>query len=229
MRAHYLQHVAFEGLGSIEASLNKRGYQLTSTRLFEHESLPELDDIDLLIIMGGPMSVHDEHEFPWLADEKTFIRSAIAQNIPMLGVCLGAQLIADCMGANIYQGDAKEIGWFPIQGVTNDVQQGFVFPASMEVFHWHGETFDLPEHAIHLAQSKVCKHQAFQLDKSVIGLQFHLETTPESAQAIVQHCGDELVDAPYIQHAEKILAANPEQYQCIHHLMDDILDYITRD
>jgi len=227
MRVHYIQHVAFEGLGSIATSLEKRGYDITATRMYEKIEFPNIDTIDLLIVMGGPMSVHDEHEFAWLASEKAFIHRCIQQNIPILGVCLGAQLLAHCMGASIYQGKQKEIGWFPIQATTTAPSQSFVFPESIEVFHWHGETFDLPYGTRLLAQSQACKHQAFQFGERVIGLQFHLETTPESALSIVQHCNDELIHAPYIQNAKTILSASPETYRRIHQLMDEILDYLT--
>ncbi|WP_200821297.1 type 1 glutamine amidotransferase [Oceanicoccus sp. KOV_DT_Chl] len=117
MRAHYLQHVPFEGLGSIETWLHTAGYDISSTKLYAAESLPALDGIEMLIIMGGPMSVNDEEQYPWLGNEKTFIQQAIDSGIPVLGICLGAQLIASAMGAKIFANPVKEIGWFPITSV----------------------------------------------------------------------------------------------------------------
>ena len=226
MRAHYLQHVPFEGLGSIEAWLGARGYEITSTRFFESVNLPDLNEVDLLIVMGGPMSVNDENEWSWLAPEKQVIRDAIQSGKSVLGVCLGAQLIASAMGARVYRNTVKEIGWFPVQGVPSVGNSAFRFPSSVEVFHWHGETFDLPTGAVRLARSEACENQAFQLGRSVIGLQFHLETTPESAREIVAHCRAELSPAKYVQSEAGILAASPAKYRAINNLMSDVLFFL---
>ncbi|MGD8912201.1 MAG: type 1 glutamine amidotransferase [Candidatus Thiodiazotropha sp.] len=227
MRAHYLQHVPFEGLGSIEAWLQHAGYEVTCTRLYESSELPEIGKIDLLVVMGGPMSVNDEDDYPWLVDEKAFIKKAIDTGKPVLGICLGAQLIASSLGAEVVPNREKEIGWFPIQAVNATNDSAFRFPDNADVFHWHGETFNLPPGAIRIAQSKVCKNQAFQIGENVIGLQFHLETTPGSARAIVDHCRDELVDGDYIQTEKDILSAPTELYSKINSLMEDVLEYIT--
>lgn len=228
MRVHYLQHVPFEGLGSIEPWLSAKGYHLTSTRFFESTVLPELKDINWLVIMGGPMSVNDDAEFPWLVPEKQFVRAAIESGIPVLGICLGAQIIANAWGADVFPNPVKEIGWWPIHAVDSNHGSVFAFPPSATVFHWHGETFDLPSGAIRLAKSAGCENQAFQLGQSVIGLQFHLETTPESAQDIVTHCRDELVPSRYVQTGEHILSVEPDRYQLIHHQMERVLTYLER-
>jgi GMP synthase-like glutamine amidotransferase len=229
MRAHYLQHVPFEGLGSIESWLQSAGYSITSTKLYEANELPGIDTLDLLVIMGGPMSVNDTTDYPWLAKEKEFIKLVIESGKPVLGICLGAQLIASSLGAEIYPNPVKEIGWFPIQAVESDNNGLFQFPEEAEVFHWHGETFDLPSGASRIAHSKVCSNQAFQIGANLIGLQFHLETTPASAQAIVEHCGDELIEGEYIQTEAEILAAAPALYRSINGLMARVLEYITRE
>lgn len=228
MGAHYFQHVPFEGLGTIEPWLEASGYKLTHTRFFESTDLPDTKAIDLLVIMGGPMSVNDEDNFPWLVSEKQFVREVIESGKPVLGVCLGAQMIASAMGAIIFPNPVKEIGWFPIHAVDSNDGSVFSFPASETVFHWHGETFDLPPGAIRLAKSEGCENQAFQLGKSVIGLQFHLETTPELAKEIVSHCRDELVPSAYVQTEEEILSANPNRYRSINHLMGSILAFLQR-
>jgi len=227
MRAHYLQHVSFEGLGSIEPWLKKSGYTISRTPFFESSHLPDPGEIDLLIVMGGPMSVNDEKEYPWLASEKQFIRQVIDLDKPALGVCLGAQLIAEAMGARVYKNELKEIGWYSVVGVPTENTANFRFPTSIEAFHWHGETFDLPPGAVHLAQSVACENQAFQIGNSVIGLQFHLETTPESACDIISNCREELVLARYIQTEMEMLSIAPESYGSINKLMEEILDYIT--
>lgn len=226
MRAHYIQHVPFEGLGSIESWLQNAGYEVSSTPFFNSGVLPEIEEIDLLIVMGGPMSVNDGSEYPWLAKEKAFIRSAIETRKPVLGICLGAQLIADAMGGEVFQNLEKEIGWFPVKAVEYENTLVFQFPEETEVFHWHGETFSLPEGAFQIAESKGCKNQAFQIGSNVIGLQFHLETTPASAQAIVENCRDELVEGKYIQSEAEILSAPQERYASINSLMARILEYL---
>ena len=226
MRAHCLQHVPFEGLGSIEAWLQDAGYKITSTLFHALEELPNVDDIDLLVVMGGPMSVYDKNDYPWLADEKEFIKNAIELGVPTLGICLGAQLIVSSMGGEVYPNSVKEIGWFPIQAAKSASDNVFEFPEEIEVFHWHGETFNLPLGATQIAESKGCKNQAFQIGANVIGLQFHLETTPNSAYAIVENCRDELIEGEYIQSEEEILSAPQERYSSINSLMGNILEYL---
>ncbi|MGH8608465.1 MAG: type 1 glutamine amidotransferase [Gammaproteobacteria bacterium] len=229
MRAHYLQHVPFEGLGSIDPWLRSSGAEVTGTKFFENPTLPNVNDIDLLVIMGGPMSVNDEAGLPWLVTEKQLIRAAIEKERAVVGICLGAQLIASAMGAPVYPNKEKEIGWFPVSRVlANDPWELFSFPAELLVFHWHGETFDLPRGATRLAHSITCGNQAFQLNRRVIGLQFHLETTPESARDIALNCRSELVPSRYIQSETQILAADASTYGAINSLMGEALKFVTR-
>lgn len=226
MRAHYLQHVSFEGLGSIESWLVNAGYEISNTPLYSLAVFPDIESIDFLVVMGGPMSVNDEAEYPWLAQEKDFIKQAIDLGIPVLGICLGAQLIADTMGGKVFPNTVKEIGWFPITAVNSETSSTFQFPKEIDVFHWHGETFSLPEGAVQIAKSQGCENQAFQLGRNVIGLQFHLETTLVSAQALVTNCRDELVAGEYIQSEAEILAAVKESYTSINSLMIRVLEYL---
>jgi GMP synthase-like glutamine amidotransferase len=218
--------VPFEGLGSIEAWLRNAGYEITCTRLYGSADLPKTEEIDLLVVMGGPMSVNDEGDYPWLADEKKFIKSVIESKKPILGICLGAQLIANAMGGEVFPNPVKEIGWFPVRSVESVNDAIFKFPEETMVFHWHGETFSLPSGAIRLAESEGCENQAFQIGDNVIGLQFHLETTPDSALAIIANCRNELVAGEYIQTEQDILSAPQERYGAINSLMGDILTYL---
>jgi GMP synthase-like glutamine amidotransferase len=226
MQVHVLQHVPFEGLGSIATWLEVRQATIRYTRFFEAPELPPLDSIDMLIILGGPMSANDEDKLPWLVQEKQFIRDAIVREIPILGICLGAQLIASAMGARIYRNPAKEIGWLPIQAVA--APSGTLrLPQECLAFHWHGETFDLPAGAMHLARSKGCENQAFQLNQKIIGLQFHLETTPESAEALLNNCRDELVAGRFIQSEKQLRSVAFSSYQAINAVMSEVLAYIS--
>lgn len=228
MRAHYLQHVPFEDLGNIAPWLESAGYQITATKFYESTKIPNLEQFDLLIIMGGPMSVNDEDRFPWLRTEKQFIRQAIECGKAVLGICLGAQLIVSALGETVYPNRRKEIGWFPVEGLPRKSKATFCFPQSIEVFHWHGETFDLPDGAVLLAKSEACQNQAFQLGQAVIGLQFHLETTPESAKAMVKNCREELLPSKFVQPETMILDQAPDKYQAINDLLAKILLFLSK-
>jgi GMP synthase-like glutamine amidotransferase len=207
MRFHYLMHVPFEGLGGMEGWFVARGYALTRTRLFAHEALPEVSAFDGLAVMGGPMGVADERHYAWLAEEKKFIEKAIARDIPIVGVCLGAQLIADVLGAKVKRNQQPEIGWFPVtltpSGAASPHLQGFA--QAFMAFHWHGDTFEIPHEAEQLACSEACDNQAFAY-KNVIALQFHLETLPSGAMDLCTHCAKDLVKAPYVQSARTMLS-----------------------
>lgn len=224
---HVLQHVPFEGIGSISSWLDAQKAEVSYTRFFSDAAFPPLKGLDLVIAMGGPMSVNDESAFPWLGPEKQFIRDAVGRGVALLGVCLGAQLIASAMGARVYRNMQKEIGWFPIQA-TPGTTASFRFPDKCTVFHWHGETFDLPDGAVRLARSAACENQAFQIGPQVIGLQFHLETTPESVRAILDNCRNELESGPYIQTESQLRSAPHSAYKEINNLMGSILSYLTR-
>ncbi len=228
MRAHILQHVPFEDSGSITPWLKAADYRVTTTRFYQSTSLPDPGDIDLLIIMGGPMSVNDEDQFPWLRLEKKFIRQSIKSNKAVLGICLGAQLIASALGESVYLNRRKEIGWFAVQSVIQEDPAIFSLPSEVKVFHWHGETFDLPDEAVLLARSEACEHQAFQVGERVIGLQFHLETTPHSVQAIVTNCRQEILPSMFVQPEALILDQPPETYKVINELMDKVLHFLTK-
>jgi len=163
MKIHWLQHVPFEGLGCIERWIRTRPHILSRTRMYANDSLPAIADFDMLIIMGGPMGVSNIKRYPWLAKEMAFIEKAIQARKPVLGICLGAQLIASALGARVYKDRYKEIGWFDVhltEGAWNYRTLDFL-PAKFTVFQWHGDTFDMPRGAQQLAYSNACSNQAF--------------------------------------------------------------------
>lgn len=198
MRIHTLQHVHFEGLGSLENTLTALGHSLSFSHLYRGDALPAPDQFDALIIMGGPMGVHDDDRYPWLAAEKSLLRQVAADTgKPMLGICLGAQLIAAVLGAPVTRNPQVEIGWHSLRldPAFASSPWGDCLTDDGEVFHWHGDTFALPSGALPVAASIACANQGFILDNRVIGLQFHLETTEESARALIRECVDELQSA----------------------------------
>lgn len=226
MRVHYLQHIDVENLAGLESMFRSRGHLISSSRLFESPNLPEPGDFDALIAMGGSMSVNDEAEFPWLVQEKRLVRRTIEEGKPTLGVCLGAQLMASSMGARVYPNAEREIGWFPVLGAAQSDPALFAFPPSLTAFHWHGETFDMPPGATRLASSEACPNQAFQIGRRAIGLQFHLETTPESARTLVENFEDELRPGPFVQDGRTILSTGAEAYEGMAVLLERLLDYL---
>lgn len=205
-RFHCLLHEPYEGIGCIADWLQQNNCPLTVTRLFADEPLPALSAFDRLVIMGGAMSVHDEAKYPWLAPEKTFIDALIREtDIPILGICLGAQLIAHVLGARAVPNPHKEIGWFPVQAEAHSPMLGM--PASLNVFHWHGDTFSMPPQygALRLASSEACQNQLFCVGNRIWGFQFHPEVTPETIEEMLVGAGDELAQSgKYVQSEQQI-------------------------
>ena len=198
MNIHWLQHVPFEGLGCIQPWLAENSHDVSCTQLWADDKLPNIETVDGLIVMGGPMGVYDEAIYSWLADEKSFIKQIIAQNKPVLGICLGAQLIAEVLGAPVTKNNQREIGFFPVAG------DGKIFPADFTAFHWHGDTFGIPDGAERLASSAACKNQAFLYNDNVLALQFHLETTEASLQSLYENGADEIIGGSFIQTLEQM-------------------------
>ncbi len=224
MRIHYFQHVSFEGPGSISQWARQKGHTLTGTELFKGSPLPQLTEVDFLILLGGPMSIHDTDQYPWLTREAAFVEKALKAEIPLLGICLGAQQIAHVLGSRVIQGEEKEIGWFHLERHM-EAPGDFPLPSG-PAFHWHGETFEIPEQAVPLAYSQACRNQGFLYKKRVAGLQFHLESTRESVSALVENAASELIPGRYIQNAETILREDAP-YEGLNSKMAGILDYLS--
>lgn len=227
MRVLVLQHEAFEGPAAIGDWLAGRQAEVTTLHLYRGDALPPHPDCDLLLIMGGAMSVNDEASLPWLVAEKRFVAAAMEKGTAVLGICLGAQLIASASGAAVYANSAKEIGWWPVVASDDDADS-FHFPEQLTVFHWHGETFDLPPAARLLASSEACRHQAFQLGRRVIGLQFHLEMTPSAVALLAEHCASELAQGGrWVQSGEGLFAVPASYYAANRQCLQQLLDYLV--
>lgn len=229
MRIHYLQHVTFEGLGCIESWAALHNHTISSTSLYAGDKLPNLSDFDFLIIMGGPMGAYDESVYPWLANEKLFIKSAIGQNKKVLGICLGSQLLAAVMGTKVYAGPRQEIGWFPIQ--TTEAAEAVrhyqsILKGAPLVFHWHGDTFELPAGAQLLASSEAYNNQWFIINNQLMGIQFHLEVTPQSIASMLDNETGDLQEDTFVQDKSAIIK---QDYLCEENnkRMFSILDLFT--
>ncbi|GBE53981.1 glutamine amidotransferase [archaeon BMS3Bbin15] len=175
-----IENAKGEHLGYFETLAEARGIEVKYRRLWKGDNIEGAMRYDLAVILGGPMSVNEEEKFPYLAEEKSFIKRTIGADKPLLGICLGSQLIASALGAEVYpsKGKGRELGWYPLR-LTEEGKKDIAlseFPESFDVFQWHGETFDLPENAILLASSELYKNQAFRIGKSY-ALQFHFEVT----------------------------------------------------
>lgn len=201
MNIHYLQHVSFETPESVITWALSQEHKISSTRFHKNEILPKAEDIDCLLIMGGPMGANDDALYPWLKQEKKFIEEAILKNKIVVGICLGAQLIANVLGTKVYKNPYKEIGWFPIHFTPDAKKISYFssFPEKLDVFHWHGDTFDLPHNAVHIAKSEACTNQAFLYGDKILGLQFHLEVSEALIEKLIVNCSTELIPDKFVQ------------------------------
>ena len=223
MRLHYFQHVPFEDPAFILNWARENNHTLTGTHFYKDTWMkPSVDQFDWLVIMGGPMSVYDRENYPWLLNEKKMIEQAILKGKIIIGICLGAQLIANVLGARVYPNHNKEIGWFPVDRVNVDDGYNY-FTTQFMAFHWHGDTFDIPCDAQHLMRSEGCANQAFCYQNRVFAFQFHLESTPESVKSLVINCGSELTQGPFIQSENEILH-NKNHFPQMHRSLSAFLD-----
>lgn len=222
MRVHWLQHAEHEELGCIAPWLAARDHRVRRTRLHDGDPPPAPDEFDWLIVMGGPMNIYEHDRYPWLIHEKKLIRDACVTDKKVLGICLGAQLLADVLGGRTTRNRHEEIGFFDV-ALTDEGSRNRLFadlPPSFPAFHWHADTFALPSGAGNLLKSDACVNQAFAAGQS-LGLQFHLEVTYADAQRWLA------VDAPatarYVQPAAEILR-DPERFAQNNRWMERILE-----
>ena len=231
MRVHVVKHVPFEGPGMIAQWAEERGFSLTE-QLALTEEFPELAAGDLLVLMGGPMAADDHVGCPWLVAEKASTAHAAAKGVCILGVCLGAQIIADALGGEVRRNPQREIGWFPVAhtAATERDPVFSAFPRGFVVGHWHGDTFTLPDGIEPTLSSEACLNQAFSArDGRVVGLQFHLEWTHEGVADLAKMCADELAGGgAWVQSAEEILAVAPERIAACRPVLFALLDRIVQ-
>ncbi len=220
-------HVSFEGPGIMADWIREKGHHLVYTRLYEEDPLPDPATVDLLILMGGPMDVFDYHMHAWMQEEIEWVKDFIQLGNPVLGICLGAQILAVALGEEVYPGPEKEIGWHTLQFLPSlgEFKIFSELPVSRKVFHWHGDTFNIPAEATRIASTRLFPNQGFIYDRRVLALQFHLEVTPESVKGMVEHCGDELVEGEHIQKAGEILAETA-YFENNQQVLFQFLDYL---
>ena len=227
-KLHYFQHVPFENLGIIEDWALGNGFDISTTQFYRDQTISMPDHTDWLVVMGGPMGVYDDVDCPWLSSEKQAILQAVEDGKVVVGICLGAQLIADVLGAGIRANAYKEIGWFPVY-LHNRILDHTVADAlspQWDAFHWHGDTFDIPDGARLLASSRACHSQGFIYRDRVVGLQFHLEVTRIGAAALVEHCAADLKSDEFVSTPEQILSPDAP-FEESHQVMFRLLDYLN--
>jgi GMP synthase-like glutamine amidotransferase len=225
MKAHCLMNIGFEGPGYISDWMDRHGHSMQVWKLFENPTLPEVEDIDMLLVMGGPMNIYEKKKHPYLTGEKQLIHACIREHKLVLGICLGAQLIAYVLGEKVFKNSEKEMGWFPMHphGERGDHFLRPVFPETFVPFHWHGETFGLPEGAKLLGLSAICRNQGFLYGDNVLALQFHLEITPQIVDDLLRHAADDLTPGEYVQSVREIregLENSPENRAILFNLLD---------
>ncbi len=223
MRVHSLVHLPYEGIGAISDWIALNGHTHTCTHLHLGEHLPSIDDFDLLLIMGGAMSVNDEAKYSWLISEKVFIKESIIAGKLVFGICLGSQLISSALGAEVNYSIHQEIGWYPIS-IKHQGNKAIEFlPPTLVTFHWHGETFDLPEGAIPFAESDGCINQGYTFGENVIAMQFHMEFTEEMIESMLNHYESDLNPELYVQNRENIMT-HVNNCNLNNELLSDVLD-----
>jgi len=203
-----IQHIYYESPGLIQNWLDENGYYYLLLESGENPIFPGSEDFDALIVMGGPMGVDDENTHPWLIEEKAFINEFIKAGKRVLGVCLGSQLVSSLLGAKVKRNKTLEIGWLPVSIHKDSLPAKYqdVFPEEFTTFHWHGDTFELPEGAVCFVNSNATFNQGY-IYKNVAAFQFHMEVTPWMLKQLIEKHGSDLnSEIESIQSADEILA-----------------------
>ncbi|NOY95357.1 MAG: type 1 glutamine amidotransferase [Chlorobi bacterium] len=228
MKVHYLIHIPEEMPGGISSWAKQNGYNESYTRFYLNEDLPDATEPDFLVVMGGPMNIYQEEKYPWLKAEKQFIKRVIEQGKKVLGVCLGAQLVAGALGSKVVKNSETEIGWFPVfktkegrnSELLNSISDGQL------IMHWHGDTFSIPEGATHLLYSEACENQAFLYGKNALALQFHLELTTDLLRGLAAL--EELPNGRFVQSPKQIIESEELQAEALQSLFKLLDTFISK-
>jgi GMP synthase (glutamine-hydrolysing) len=219
-------HAAFEEPGHIETWANKHNYHIQKVSPYKGEKLPDIASYDFLIVMGGPQSPLEIDKSPYLADEIGLIKQAINHKKRILGICLGAQLISESLGAKTERSPHREIGAYPIE-LFDAAKYDPIFqtlPSKFDVMHWHNDMPGIPQGGVLLAKSDGCPRQAFRYGDRVYGFQCHLELTPELVKGMIEHCPHDLKPGAFIMTKEQLMAVD---YSQINSKLEAILDYLV--
>jgi len=237
LNVHYFQHIAGEGFGSCYDYLKSMNAKISATEFFalpldrplDIEALPNIEEVDLLIVMGGEMSVNDEANFPWLKIEKRWIRRYLSMGKPVVGICLGGQLIANALGASVSRSPNQERGWHSVRKLTHVPKDCFNFPAEFKVMQWHSESFDIPKGAVHLAENDACRNQMYQIGKNALCFQFHPEITKEALNLFLEN--DEAIakfSGQYVQSETELKFSNKNQFIEGNQLLNQAIEYVLQ-
>jgi GMP synthase-like glutamine amidotransferase len=223
MKLHVLQHAAYEGPGEIATWAQERGHTVSISHLYRGDAVPVPSEYDALIIMGGEMNIYQYRDWPWLQDETAAIQASMQAGKPAVGICLGAQLLADCLGSRVVQNPVYEIGWFPVNWTAEAHQFFPQLPSVGPVLHWHGDRFGLPAGATRIALSLGCPEQGFLIHGKVLALQFHMEVDPGLVKLYV-NSQEKWPVGKYIQTPAQIMAEAPKHCEVNRGLLHGLLD-----
>lgn len=224
MNIALLKHVAYDGPAFLPQWAAREGHRLEDI-LVPEVGVPAPEGFDRFVIIGGPMSIWEDDKHPWLEAERRFVAECVAADRPILGICLGAQLLAAHFGAVVQTGRHKEIGWFTVERNDDALSTwlGSALPQRFDSFFWHGDVFGLPQGAQAIAGSAAHPVQGFVMGRH-LALQFHLEVTPEWASRLAERDAEELEPDRFVQTADVLLSRSPASYRESNRLMDAVLE-----